>query len=421
MIERRITIGCIVSTEYLQQIKHTWDPQYIESTTAKKILLWVWEYFDKYGVAPNKQIEDIYYTKLKQGKLPKDLSAEIEEDILPSLSEEYEREDFNLKFLLDETEGYFNKRHLQLHNETVESLLTAGETKEAEQLIREFKPLDNTSDKLDDFILTVGEIAKKERPRPVVLIKSWLKQGQITVIYGNYGTGKSLLTMHIAYILGLQKYDEEEAEIGEWQVKNPTGCLYIDGELGELAMEERINGFKWIGYQHAKHRIRVLSVPEYQLETEDTFYLSDRGNQLKIVRWLKDHPNYKLLVLDSASTLFGLVDENSNSEWNNKVNPFLRDLRALDVACLLLHHAGKDGRKGFRGASAIGAMTENIFRLSNHDKQSIDAGEAWFVLHKDKQRAGGFSFKTFALHYHQNDGKSETHWELTPISFSDED
>jgi hypothetical protein len=199
--------------------------------------------------------------------------------------------------------------------------------------------------------------------------------------------------------------------MGGWIVKNPTGTLYLDGELGEQEMEDRIKKFEWLGRQERDRRLKILSVPEYQLETGDTFYLSSRVNQLKIIKWLEDHLRYKLVVLDSASTLFGLENENDNSEWNNKINPFLRDLRALGVACILLHHAGKDNKRGLRGASAMGAMAHNIFRLSNHGDK--DEGEAWFKLSKDKQRAGGFGFKDFSLHFFQNETETETHWEIT--------
>ena len=180
-------------------------------------------------------------------------------------------------------------------------------------------------------------------------------------------------------------------------------------------MEQRIKKFEWLGKQLNKHSIKILSIPEYQMETEDTFYLSERKNQLKIIKWLKEHQDYRLIVLDSASTLFGLVEENDNSEWNTKINPFLRDLRALGVACFLLHHAGKNNKKGLRGASSMGAMAHYIFQLANHENKEIDEGEAWFVINKDKQRAGGFSFKTFGVHYYQEENETETHWEATSI------
>jgi hypothetical protein len=413
MLERKIIIGLITSTEYCQKVKDIWNIQLIESTSAKRLAGWCWEYFDKYKKAPGREIETIYYSKLKDSKLPKDIAEEIEQDILPSLSKEYENEDFNLAYLLDETEKYFSERNLTTLKENIEALVTIGQTEEAEKLIKEFKSLDTISNTFDNFVLTVKQIRKKHTPQPVVLMKPWLKEGQVTILYGQYGSGKSLLSLSIAYILGTENYEDSECEIGEWQVKHPTGCLYIDGELGEQEMEERVKQFEWIGHQSPEHSLKILSIPEYQLETEDSFYLSNRENQQKIIKWLKDHPTYKLIVLDSVSTLFGLEEENNNSEWNNKVSPLLRDLRALGVACLLLHHAGKDSKRGLRGATAMGAMAHNIFRLVNHEGKAIEDGEAWFTVLKDKQRASGFSFRTFSLKYTQTDNEKETHFEVT--------
>lgn len=413
MIERKIVIGLIISTEYLKQIQGFWNPMFIEDPTARRISGWVWEYFEKYKEAPRKNIESIYFTKLKETNIPKDIAEQIEEDILPGLSEQYETEGLDVSYLLDATRKYFDEQHLRQHHDAVVALIEKGEVSEAVTLTREFRPLSGTSVSLKDFVLSVEQIRQRERKRPKLLLKPWLREGQLTIIYGNYGSGKSLVTIAVAYLLGLRDYNRDECEIGEWQVRNPTGCLYIDGELGEQEMEERVSQFEWLGRQRGDCRMRILSIPEYQMATEDSFYLSNRANQMKITEWLKEHPNYKLVVLDSASTLFGLEDENSNSEWNTKANPFFRDMRALGVACILLHHSGKDGKRGLRGASAMGAMAHNIYRLSNHEQKKTDNGEAWFVLTKDKQRASGYAFKSFGLHFYQNDEGKETYWEVT--------
>jgi hypothetical protein len=413
-IERNIVTGLIVSTEYIQKIKEFWNDKYLESETARTVARWCIDHFDKYKVAPNRQIENIYNKKLQEGKLAKALLSDIEEEILPSLSKEYENSNFNLQFLLDQTNEYFIGRHLTLHTEQIEGLKQSGQTEEAQKLAKEFKPFEFTAiDTLDQFIWSIEDIRSHDRKKPRLLMKPWLREGQTTFVYGNYGCGKSLLTIAVAYLLGLNNTDDEKCDIGEWQVKHRTGCLYIDGELGEQEMEERISKFEWLGKQHSKTKLRILPIPEYQIATNDQFYLSDRKNQIKIVQWLKNHPSYKLVVLDSSSTLFGLQDENSSSEWNTKINPLLRDFRALDVACILLHHSGKDVKKGLRGSSAMGAMAHNIFRLTDHPDKNIDDGKAWFVLTKDKQRAGGFSFNSFALCFSQNSDYTETFWEIT--------
>lgn len=412
MIERKITIGLITSTEFCDKVAKIWDIGLFESSTAKLILSWSWEYYLKFKKAPNKDIQDIFYTKLKETKIGKEIADEIENDILPSLSNEFTEEEFNLDYLVEETEKYFNDRHLQIFHESVEALRKAGKKEEAEKLIREYKSHTRIG-KLTKYISTVAKLKKDETPSPTTIMHPWLKEGQITIIYANYGVGKSLLSILVGYMCGLKEFDTNDCEIAEWFVKTPTGCLYVDGELGEKEMVERVSQYEWLGTQHRDHKMQILSIPDYQIKTEDVFYLGERKNQLELVSWLKDHPTYKLIILDSVSTLFGLTNENDNSEWGNKVNPFLRDLRALNVACLLLHHSGKSSKTGLRGASAMGAMAQNIFKLEPHEKYNIDNGEAWFVLKKDKQRSGGKQFKTFSIHFYQNEEKTETNWEIT--------
>ena len=415
MEERKIIIGLICSTKFIEQIQPIWNIQLIESRSAKKLAGWVMDYYNKFAHAPNRDIEGIFYQKVKETQIPKDEAEDIEE-ILQSLSTEYDNENINVDYLIDLATKYFREKGLLKYKDNIETLVKSGNIEEAEKLASEYKVyFSDPKTDLNKFISSVLEIRKKKQTQPILLLKPWLREGQTTIIYGGFGSGKSLLTIAMAYILGLKDYDSDDAEISSWQVKNPTGTLYIDGELGEVEMIERIAQFEWLGVQRSKHRMQILSIPEYQMATEDSFYLSNRINQLKIIQWLKTHPNYKLIVLDSASTLFGLVEENDNSEWSNKINPFLRDLRALNVACILLHHSGKDGKRGLRGASAMGAMAHNIFLLTNHVGKNVDDGEAWFVLGKDKQRSAGFSFKTFALRFFQDNNAKETHWEVTDI------
>lgn len=413
MIERKILIGIISSTEYIQQIQAIWNTQLIESSSARKLSTWVMDYYSQFNHAPGRDIEGIFFQKVKDSKIPKDEAEDIE-DILQGLSNESTEEELNVDYLVDLTTKYFQERRLQNYKDSIEHLLSSGKLEEAEKLASEYKVnFSNPKTDLNKHIRSILEIRKTKKEVPRLLMKPWLREGQTTIIYANYGVGKSLLTLAVAYTLGLKNFDNEDAEIGKWQVKNPTGCLYVDGELGEQEMEERIAQFEWLGVQRSKFRLRVLSLPEYQIATEDQFYLSNRVNQLKIIQWLKEHPNYKLIVLDSASTLFGLVEENDNSEWSNKINPFLRDLRALKVACIMLHHAGKDKNKGLRGASAMGAMAHNIFRLFDHKGKDPDGGEAWMTVTKDKQRDSGFSFKTFSIRFSQENNNTETHWEIT--------
>lgn len=139
-IERHILIGLITSTEFLDRIRQSWDPSLLQSSLVQRLAGWCVEYYDKYGKAPNRDIEGIYFEKLQHG-LDQDLAEEIEEDILPDLSDEYEREGFNVQYLMDRASEYLNRRHLETWSKRIQDLTDAGETLEAEKLANNFKPL----------------------------------------------------------------------------------------------------------------------------------------------------------------------------------------------------------------------------------------------------------------------------------------
>jgi len=171
MIERRITIGLIVSTEFIQQIHPIWDAQLLESQMAKLLTSWCMEYYEKYDKAPGKDIEGIYFQKLKAG-LSKDLAEEIEEDILPDLNDEYEREKFNVSYLLDQTREYLTERHLITVSEEVKALAQEGDLTAAELLASSYTALaretGNHVDLNSDEVLNRIDKAFEEADQPIV-------------------------------------------------------------------------------------------------------------------------------------------------------------------------------------------------------------------------------------------------------------
>jgi AAA domain/MarR family len=415
--ERAIVVGLITSTEYIEQIRAVFDIALLEVPEAKKMASICLDFFDKYKIAPKEEFQKLFENELKirPSSLMQILYEELQADegLSKALNQDKEKE-FNLQYLIDGTLALLKRRHWELHRDQVDELFAAEKLEDADKLVEKYRPLElTTTSKIGQFIWSMEELRQQNIEKPLLLMSPWLRAGQFTFIYGDYGTGKSLLAINIAYLLGLENYMEAECDIGVWQVKNPTGCLYVDGELGAVELRDRISKFEWLGKQRPDIKTLVFPLPEYQLASEDVFMLSERQNQLQIIQWFREHPSYKLLILDSVTTLFGLTEENSNSEWSTKINPLLRDLRALGIAVILLHHSGKDSRRGLRGASSMGAMAHNIFCLTNCDEKDVDEGEAWFTITKNKQRSGGFGFKTFSIHYSQNSDLTETIWEVT--------
>jgi hypothetical protein len=137
MIEQKIIIGFLTNTSFITEIEEEWDSKYIESSIGKLLCNWSLEYFKTYKKAPKEDIETILLTKIKEG-LDEEIAEEINEDILPLLSKEYEKEK-DPTFLIDEARVFFKERQIQLHSEQLTNLIENNKVEEAINLISNFK------------------------------------------------------------------------------------------------------------------------------------------------------------------------------------------------------------------------------------------------------------------------------------------
>ena len=216
MIERQIIIALIVSTDYLRQIRDIFNVQFLESEMARRLAGWCIEFYDQYHEAPQKHIQDIYYEKLSQGLLP-EIATEIEEDILPGLSEEYEQESINVRYLLRQTRQHFTRQHLEMHKEQIEELLNAGKLNEAERISSAFKPLktfsSNTVDLSKESSLSSVTSAFSEVKTPVIYYARQLGQfwndelikGGFVVLMGSEKRGKTWRLLEMSLRAARQK------------------------------------------------------------------------------------------------------------------------------------------------------------------------------------------------------------------------
>ena len=172
MIERRIIIGLVVSTEFISRIHSVWEPRFIESEPLRIIATWCIEYFDTYQKAPMTNLESIYFAKLQAKVLAKEMAETIEIDILPSLSDEYEDEHFNLEYEAKQAFVYFNERNLEDHNERIQGLLDRGKVDEAHTLASAYRPIlassTNDLDLTDPLALSKLKSAFSDQNEPLM-------------------------------------------------------------------------------------------------------------------------------------------------------------------------------------------------------------------------------------------------------------
>lgn len=402
-IERKIIISLITNNEYISWAAENFDFKTLESGTAKLIASWCLEHFNTYQEAPFRDIDTIYFEKLKAKQIDTELAEEIEEEILPGLSEEYDKKPTNTSYIIGQSSKLMHKAAIEQRKIEMETLLDEGRYDEAGELAG-VEPPTATGIQVGDICFSTERVMKMDIPRPKLLMKPWLREGETTLIYASPGVGKSLLAQMIAISLGSTEYNEESCEIGEWQPKQQTGVLYIDGEMGLHEMRQRIKAFEEMGDGR-----QVEYVNQMQLMDQHEFELllsSKKGINL-IKKILKENPHIKVVVVDTISTLFNLESENDADSIRDKMDPFIKQMRSMGIAQIILDHSNKMG--GLRGSSAKSSLAHNILNLKDADGKQ--QGEAWFVVKSEKQRSAGAGIKPFEICMTYDENKKLTSFE----------
>lgn len=385
-IERKILTGIFVDDEFCEWARDNKISKVLESSTARKVAGWVFEYFDEFGnKAPGRNIELICWDKIKSEKIQKE-QAEWIEDILESLSDEYEKKkDFNVSYLKAIAGRYRDKRVYLDKIDTARDYVQNGEFKEA-ALILQHEPTSASSQSLlpqiKSCLFTSTEFIERDIPRPKRLLRPWLAEGSLTMIYGPRGVGKTWLSCLIA--IALTREDQGDIEIGPWQPKHKAGVLYIDGEMNNAEMQDNIKKLSIpLPPEDSKCPLMILSQHDFAQAHQKQINLSMKETREALYKLLQGDRRIKLLILDNAAALNQGIDENSKEAWD-PINQWLISLRHLGVATILIHHAGKGGQQ--RGTSGREDSMDTVIKLEQPKGYDQAKDYAWFKISFEKSR-----------------------------------
>ena len=131
--ERQIVTASIVSTDFLKQAAQMLKVEYFQVPWARRVFSWAAGYFDAYGEAPGRHIQDIYLTE-KKGL--DDAEAELVAAFLLDISSQYQSgEKVNVDYLLDKAAAFSKVRSAFLLVERVKALASLDKGDEAEHAI----------------------------------------------------------------------------------------------------------------------------------------------------------------------------------------------------------------------------------------------------------------------------------------------
>lgn len=371
-IELRILAGLIVSTEYTQKIRNDWNPRLLESGTIRQISGWCIEYYDKYNKSPSTEIESIFVKKTK--KLKEEVIEDIE-DILADLSSDYEREEqFNVKYLYDQTVEYFESRSLNIFANTILEELEKENISEARTFASKYIPPVSVTDENLDFskesILDIVEEAFRVTNEPLIrypralgkFLNDKLVRGAFVAFMGPEKRGKTFLLLDIVmrslrqnlkvafFQAGDMSQYEQVLRIAIYLAKKSTKKKYC----GTMYEPVRDCIFNQMGSCTLKQREGTDSVFD---DKDEDFFKSVTINDLKEA--YNENPDHK-------------VCHNCNKFWTHKYGtPWVKKIKVMGP--LTEGEAKNHFEKFF-------LKKKKQFRLSTHANQTLTVGIAENIL-----------------------------------------
>jgi KaiC/GvpD/RAD55 family RecA-like ATPase len=203
----------------------------------------------------------------------------------------------------------------------------------------------------------LGELlAKKIEPREP-LLSPWLRTSDSALIYAPAGAGKSIFTLAVALAIA------GGGSLLGWTAPKPRKVLLIDGEMPE---EDIIGRARMLlpsieGCDSAAADRNLCALIQQAQDMDAPFPDIGTPDGQNLVMQMAREGAFDVVIFDNFSTLTECADENSAASFNG-ILKFLKRLKQGGIACILIHHTGKNNGT-FRGSSKLAATFEVLISL----------------------------------------------------------
>lgn len=225
-----------------------------------------------------------------------------------------------------------------------------------------------------DLICDVSTFIAIEFPEKHNIIKPWLSESTINMIYGPRGVGKTM------FVFGVLCAATTGIPFGPWQVNTTIPCLYLDGEMAPQDTQKRLSRFPSLKNKDRQPLIIYSDAHMNQYGLPRANLLDEEWR--KVMKQLLLANNIKLWIADNLASLAPGIDENSKQEWD-PVNQWFLELRFAGINTTFLHHANKDG-----GQRDTSGREDNIdiSILLDRPKNYVPEDGARFIVKFQKAR-----------------------------------
>ena len=238
-----------------------------------------------------------------------------------------------------------------------------------------------------------SEMETRKYPERVTLISNLIHDREAIMLYSPTGVGKTWLSLSIAMMVA----EKGQLEVLDWENKDPQPVCYVDGEMLEEDMQERIKMLipsLNVDEEELRKNFRYLSRVSQPDEVDEFLSLDLEENQMELLRWLHESTEKgksPLVLLDNLSNLVELGDDNSAGQMQ-PFNMMVTKARKQGCSMGIIHHTGKamtigpDGIPTWRGSYDMATRLDKTICLLPC-KSSLD-GYVTFQVLEGKSRRG---------------------------------
>jgi hypothetical protein len=341
--ERQVLIGMITDPLVLGRIAPRWQREgMFRSKWANLVGGWCVKYNERYQKAPAADIEPIFRSWAGKGERDEE-TVKLVDRFLASLNDDYTHNgQVTSEYLIDLAGQHFQAVALKRLAVRIKQSLGAGDVDSASQHVKEFSAI--------ELVGRNGLVRSSDIVPCQVhwLWEGWLPLGELTVIDGDPGCGKSQLTLDVAARLSrgwlMPPYPRKPGMVPQ---RPGTSIILSTEDAAETVIRPRLDALN-----ADCDRILLLG-KEGELPTLP-----------QEVPWLENkivEHNAKLVVLDPFYGFLGAkVESNTDPKIRQALSPLAQVAHRTGCAIVLIRHLNKksDELVLYRGGGSIAVVAQ---------------------------------------------------------------
>ena len=197
--------------------------------------------------------------------------------------------------------------------------------------------------------LDLMDFAAVEFPARTRIIDPWLSSGDVSMVFGPRGLGKTNLLLALALAVA------SGGTFGPWRSTRPHKTVYLDGEMGASSLQQRL--LMHLNDTEPERDFFRIFNPDLLPRGVSLPDLSTLEGQAAADESIDDS---EVVVLDNLSCWCRSGVENEGESWLS-VQQWLSTLRRRGISTILVHHAGKNGQQ--RGTSRREDALDTVLEL----------------------------------------------------------